>query len=228
MVVRKLILLILGAVFALGCQRQIKGTRSSISIQVPKSANAQGKTGGVGAMAAMPSDRKACYGVVISGGGLDDKSATCGPKGSLFLGFVEPGQVITADVEKGKNRTVELFAYLESVGQSDPCQQFSPSLSAQQAINTFKVGKADYVDMTSDTTEVTIIASFPGVGNHLAQELSLPVSCTTTSAGQGLPGFSISAGQSVATGTGYTLKGGFGKPLAGQTAAGTGFKLISR
>jgi hypothetical protein len=228
MVVRRLILLILSALFALGCQRQIKGTRSSISIQVPKSANAQGKTGGVGAMAAMPSDRKACYGVVISGGGLDDKSATCGPKGSLFLGFVEPGQVITADVEKGKNRTVELFAFLESVGQNDPCPQFAPNLSAQQAVNTFKVGKADFVDMTSDTTEVTIIASFPGVGNHLAQELSLPVSCTATAGGTNPLGFSISAGRGLATGAGMKLLGRFGKPVAGQVATGSGMKLISR
>lgn len=228
MVERKLILLILSTLFALGCQRQISGTRSSISIQVPKSANMNSKTGGVGAMAAMPSDRKACYGVVISGGGLDDRSATCGPKGSLFLGFVEPGQVITADVEKGKNRTVELFAFLEGVGQNDPCPQFAPSLSAQQAINTFKVGKADFVDMTADTTEVTITASFPGVANHVAQELSLPASCAGSTASSNPPGFSVSSGRSIATGTGYTLKGGFGKPLAGQVATGTGFKLISR
>lgn len=179
-------------------------------------------------MAAMPSNRKACYGVVISGGGLDDHSATCGPKGSLFLGFVEPGQVITADLEKGKGRTIELFAFLESVGQNDPCPQFGPNLSSQQAINTFKVGKADFVDMTADTTEVTITASFPGTNNHIAQELSLPASCVGSVTGENPPGFSISSGRSFATGTGYTLKGGVGKSSAGQTATGSGFKVISR
>ncbi len=228
MVERKLILLILSAVFALGCQRQISGSRSSISIQVPKAANTLNKAGGVGAMSAMPSDRKACYGVVVSGGGLEDHSATCGPKGSLFLGFVEPGQVITADIDKGKGRTVELFAYLESVGQNDPCPQFGANLSAQQAINTFRVGTASNIDMTAETTEVTITASFPGTSNHIAQELSLPASCSGVTAGGNPPGFSISSGRSSATGTGYTLIGRFGKPLAGQAATGTGFKLISR
>lgn len=226
---RKLVLIFMGSFCALGCQRDMSGGRSTLSIQVPAAANTLNKSGGVGAMATMPAGRKACYGVVVSGGGLNDHSATCGPKGSVFAGFVEPGGTVSVSLDKGKGRTVELFAFLENAGQDVPCPQLGPNLPAAQILNTFKVGSVSNVDMTAEVTEITITASFPGLSNTIAQELALPTSCSSSStAGAGPPGFSISSGRSAATGTGYTLLGGFGKPVNGQVATGTGFKLFSR
>lgn len=180
-------------------------------------------------MAAMPSDRKACYGVVISNGDLANTNGQCSPKGSIFIGFVEPGSIIEREVDKGKGRTVELFAFLQNVGQNDPCPQMGANLPPAQVNNTYRLGSVENVDMTADVTDITITASFPGVANTIAQELALPAACTSSGTVAASPAnFGISSGRSVATGTGYTLIGGFGKPAAGQVATGTGFKLISR
>src|SRR5690606_27352661 len=118
-------LFIAASIFSLGCQRQASQT-STITIRVPKAANMSRKSGGVGSMAALPSDRKSCYAVSVTGPGITmSPSHICAPPTGLRAGFVEPGAMIEMQVPKGKDRKIELFAFLQSPGQDLPCPVFA-------------------------------------------------------------------------------------------------------
>ncbi|MGE4132929.1 MAG: hypothetical protein AB7F86_14910 [Bdellovibrionales bacterium] len=218
---------ILIAVLTAGCSRKIKSDISKISIRAPKSLNAANKTGGVGAMAAMPSDRKACYAVSVTGSSIpSDRGNICNPTTGLRAGFVEPGGLIQLEVPRGPARKIELLAFLQPTGQNNPCPPFNAALTDSQLQNTFIVGTADNVDMSSDVVDVTIDASFPGLTQHIAQVLALPLTCSAA-VGDNPPGFHVSAGEMTATGTGLILKGRVGRAVA-NVASGGGITLKAK
>jgi hypothetical protein len=212
----------------LGCQRSPSNVHSKMSIRVPDAANRLNKTGGVGAMSAMPSDRKVCYGVNVTGLGVTGTPATnCSPATGLLGGFVDAGGSIEMQVTRGSKRTVELYAYLESPGQNSPCPKAIGPLPATDLAQIYKVGAAYNVDMSADETTVEILAEFPGLPNNIAQELALPAVCTATSGGAVAPGFHVSAGHQTATGTGIKMIGNVGHPVLQRTASGNGIQLVT-
>jgi hypothetical protein len=213
----------------LGCQREGKKNSSSISIVVPPAANSHNKTGGIGSMSTMPSDRKACYGVIISGPGLTPQPANaCSPPAAIRAGFVEPGATIEISVPKGSNRTVELFAFLQASGLDQPCPAFNPSLSAAQIAATYKLDSVSSIDMSGEVTRVTLNANFPGVANNYAVAMGLPATCTADSASPGNPNFSISNGRGVASNGAITLYGAVGRPVSGMSASNGAMTLKKR
>lgn len=211
------IMILIGAFCALGCQRDMSGGKSSITIRVPEAHNKLSKTGGVGAMAAMPSNRKACYGINVTGPGIPINSASCGPQSGILAGFVEPGATVEVSVPKGEGRTIELYAYLQNVGDNLPCPALGASLPAAHLLNTYSVGTATNVAMTAESTVVYIDASFPGVTNHLASTLSLPSTCTAGASptGPNKAGFQVAA----SAGMSWTQ---------GQTPATAPVRLLAR
>ena len=216
--VRRLWLLISGSMILLGCQRQVEKTSSTITIQIPEKMSA---------MAAMPANRKACYGVNVTALDLPTSPANaCAPPTSLRGGFVAAGSSIEMAVPKGLNRKVELFAYLQGIGQNLPCPLFGATLSATHLLNTYVVASATGVDMMNDVTVVELTADYPGDSNHIAQQFSLPASCTASVGGSGSPRFYVSVDQRVATGGGIKLLGGVGRPARG-VASGGGIKLVT-
>lgn len=219
-------ILFCGSLLSLGCQRESKKTSSSIIIQVPKAANALNKSGGVGALATMPADRKACYGIVLSGQGLANQTPTCAPPGATRAGFVEPGGVVEVTAPKGSGRTVELFAYLQNPGENNPCPGFSVNPSPTQVVATYKIGSVINVDMMADETHITIDASFPGLSNNYAMENSLPAFCSSGAAGPGGPALGqISSAQMAVSGSGVKLVGRVGGAWSNQVLTGSGVTL---
>ncbi len=185
------------------------------------------KSGGVGSMAALPSDRKACYAVSVTGPGITmSPSHICAPPTGLRAGFVEPGAMIEMQVPKGKDRKIELFAFLQSPGQDLPCPVFAAIIPPSQLTSIYKIGSAFPVDTSNDVTVVEITADFPGLSNHLAQQLSLPMACTAQPGQQNPPGFSVTLGRQIATGGGIKLIGGAGRPSRGR-ASGGGIQLVT-
>ena len=216
---RLLVLILISSFVTLGCQRDKAGGSSTITIQVPRALNTDNKTGGVGAMGALPSDRKVCYGVNVSGPGITVQPANaCSPPPSIRAGFVEPGTEVSVSVPKGSGRVVELFAFLGEPGQTAPCPAFSPSLSPTQILRTYKIGTASNIDISAEVTVVEITADFPGLSNNIAQQLSLPASCTAGGGQNNAPGFNTSSGRGIATNGTMKLYGGFGKPSPGRRA----------
>lgn len=214
-----------------GCQRApVNGGSGRLIIRAPKSLNAFNKTGGVGSMASMPSDRKACYGVRVTGKGIDDGATSqCNPLSGIRVGFVEPGKEIVVQVPKGPGRTVELYAYLLPTGSSDACpsQAFQSDLKPEYVVATYKIGVAPNLEVAQDTP-VDIVASFPGVSNTIASDLSLPAACTavTPAPSNNRPGLDVSSGKGVAVGATYRVIGSAGVLPPRQTATGSTYKLV--
>lgn len=219
----RLLVLILSLAFATGCSRSVpENSFSSVSIQVPKGLNK------IGSLAAMPPNQKACYGVNVSGPGIpSSRGNTCSPYTGIVGGFAEPGAVLETSVPKGRDRKIELLAYLQPVGQNLPCPKLGKSMSATQATSTFVVGTVYNVDMSSDITVVEITADFPGLTNHIAQQQSLPLTCGPND-GQNRPGFHVSGGMATASDGVYRMISRTGRPAGQQTASGGGFRMVTK
>jgi len=216
---RWLVLILICVSFSLGCSRQVEqGGRSVITIRVPSAKNTFNKSGGVGAMSAMPSDRKACYGINVTGPGIQGPSNMCHPSAGIMAGFVEPGVEVSVEVPKGPNRTIELVAYLQNTGDNLPCPGYSPNMPPARLAATYKVGSA-VTDVTGPTTEVTITADFPGLANTVASQLSLPASCTVAATPtNNTPGFDVLSGGGFANAGTINLSARIGAVKPGSEA----------
>lgn len=148
-----------------GCTRA-KSNSSHVTFQIPMQ----------GSLAAMPTDRTACYGINITGAGPANVNS-CSPSTGIIAGFAEAGQTIEASVPKGNTVAVELYLYLKPVGASAPCPTLLPVFAGDQLADTYLVGTASNIPIKDDETEVDIVANFPGLTQNIAQQLSLPTSC---------------------------------------------------
>lgn len=63
-----------------GCDRGLKGDSGRIVIQAPETF------GKVGALAALPLNRKVCYGVNVTNAGLIASTSTCSPPSEILVG----------------------------------------------------------------------------------------------------------------------------------------------
>ena len=222
------VIFILVSLTSIGCQREALDTNAVIKFQVPQANNTFNKAGSVGAMSAMPSNRKACYGVNITGPGIGTSKANlCSPSTGLTAGYVEPGANIELSVPRGSARKIEVFAFLQDVGQNNACSQFNPSMSAAELLNTYRIGSTT-VDIQSAVVEVNISMDFPGESNHLASLLTLPSSCTSTAGSPNRPGFGVNGLSGVASSGSVVLYGNVRLSGSGQSASNGSVKLIAQ
>ncbi len=220
---------IVGALLVLaGCDRGAKKDSSSIVIQAPNAGNPYTKTGGVGALAAMPTDRKVCYGVNVTAPDIAVTAPNeCSFRAGLLAGFVEPGATVELSVPKGSGRKVELYAFLQAVGENLPCPVLGPTLPADKLVSTYLVGVAEGINLQGDQVSVSIHASFPGLSQNIAQTLTFPSSCTAGAAPSAAHrSYFVSAATGTATGTGLKLKYRAGGFPGHQVLSGSGIKLI--
>lgn len=210
-----------GLLFALGCDRPT-GKSTKITIQAPA---AHGK---VGALAALPANRKACYGVNLIEPEVTGTPATqCNPRMGIVAGFKESGEQISVSVNKGSGRTLELYLFLEDTGANDPCPPMGQVLTPAQLLNTYLIGTVSNLTIEGTEQIVEITAVFPGVANYLAQTMAMPATCTVAANPIGPnPKFSVSSGMQMAVGTGVKLKARLGAAAPAQTLTGSGHKLI--
>ena len=158
----------------LGCARAPQS--SALVIKTPTQYSAQGKAMNQ-SMAVYPTtdNGQICYAVNVIGGGIEESSSACGPNKGKFAGTVMAGGSLSLDVPKGTGRTVELYLYMASTGES--CPQWEFTCSTQQNCRLYKVGSLTNVDMSGDVTNLTINASFPGWDQNVVTNSGSPLLC---------------------------------------------------
>lgn len=214
----RILVLIFMGFFTFGCQRDA-AVKSTLVIQAPKSSKISGQA------TPWPTNRKACFGINVTATDIPAvNSGSCSPPTGIVAGYVEPDQVLEANVPLGKSRKIDLYLYLQPLGQNNPCPSIGPSFSGTYLPNIYLIGSST-ADLANQVETVTINADFPGLSQNIAAQLSMPTTCTAGSAPPaGPPGFSVGASAGLATGTGYKLMGRVGGST-GNVLTGTGFKL---
>lgn len=167
---------LVGIAILFGCSRGIqRNSSTSIVLQVP-GASQNGSS--VGALASLPANRKACFGLNITASDIGSQPQTCGPNTGIVAGFVEPGGTIEVSVPKGSNRKFDLYLFLEAEGENVPCPSMATAWGGGVAIaSTYLVGSIEGVELDDDVETLNIDATFPGTSTNLAQQLNLPSSC---------------------------------------------------
>lgn len=207
------------ALSLVGCQRSVSNN-SALRIQLP-SASELGK---VSAFSSFPVGNKYCYGVSVTGPDINGYAGdSCAPKTGIVLGFAEAGSQLEVQVPKGHGRTVDVYVHIPA-STSDPCPNMSGNLSGQRSKDTYLVGTKTGVDTVDAVTTVTVQATFPGMTNHLASQLSMPTSCFPTLAAT--PMFRIrSSAATVTDGSTIYLRGRVGSLSEAGVATGGSYVL---
>ncbi len=203
--------------FLLSCTRQVKDT-SNVSIQTPNSSS------GIGTFAAMPASRKACYLVNITGPGISSGANSCHPQLGAAAGSVTLNQTLSLDVSKGINRTVDLYAYLQNVGEDLPCPTATEFFSAARLQNIYLVAQKTNVTLASSTEVISLTLNYPGDANTIVVQNSYSASCYALNTANPY-GFQISTSKGLSTGAGTKLYGRVGRPSTGAILTGTGIQL---
>lgn len=215
------IVILVCLVMVTACNRK-PGKTASISIQLSDSSQKAAAQG------AYTGNRKACYGINITGPGITSSSAQCSPATGIIAGFVTTGGTLEASVPYGSNRKFELYLFLQKDGENNPCPQLGSAFSKDQLLQTYLVGTAENINIDQPTLNLSITENFPGLTNNLAVNYSLPASCTKGPTYPSTPGFRSNLGSGVATGTGIRLIGHVGRVDSAQELTGTGIKLRAR
>jgi hypothetical protein len=166
-------LLIATALVLTSCTRPMSdgiSSSSRVSFVIPVGLGAQG--------VALPTDKKACYGVKVTGPGIVPMPQQCGANLGIYSGFVAEGGSLTVDVPKGDSRTFELVINL--VGLNDACPNWDESFGAttNQLQSTYVAGKTENVKIDQAEHTVMINLDFPGVANSVNLTQGL-VGCTS-------------------------------------------------
>ncbi len=224
-VVRLLTLGILFSVLSSACTRAGQdSSNSTLRIQTP--TRDQLFKSGVNSFAALPTDRRLCYGVSINGPGITGFTGSqCAPATGTVSGFVEEGQALEIFVARGENRNIELYMYTMPVGSTAPCPIMGANMQGTGLKSTYLVGSKTGVALLNDIETVEITLAFPGLSTSVATQLNTPISCTPGAAPAPFSGFHVSSGAGTVNGTGIKLLGRIGRPQSGTTATGTGLIL---
>lgn len=256
MIKRYSILFALGGTVLMGagCQRAAKEGSTAISIQMPSSAAIFGE--GPSAMSALPAGQKVCFGVSVTGPGINQLQASCSPTVGLVAGFVESGANVELSVPYGTDRNIDLYMYLMNAGESNPCPIMGQNLSGAALAQTYLVGSVSGIALQNEVETVSIPINFIGIDNNIAKHLQLPETClptvsnpvpspgTTPSPSPGtspspspgtIPGVAvfpstkrISNAAGVSAGSGIRLSGRINGAAPGVVATAPGIKLYRK
>lgn len=203
-----------------------KDSHSSLIIQTP--TRQQLNKSGLSTFSALPTDRKICYGVSIKGPGIEGfAGSSCAPATGIVGGFVEEGQPLEVFVNRGENRTLELYLFTLPVGSTAACPGMGQNMQGQGLKSTYLIGSKTGISILNDVETIEIAVSFPGLSSSVASQISAPASCTPGSAPD-RKGFHVSTAAGTLSGSGFKLKGRVGQPNSGTIATGSGYKLFGR
>lgn len=220
-VLLKLVIPIWALIFLAACTRA-KNPQSSIIIKTP--TRDELLKSGVSTFNEIE-QRKVCYGVNIYGVGISEFNNGCSPRTGVVSGFVEGGQSLEAVVNRGSDRTVELFVFLLPLGDSGACPTLGQNLNGTNATSTYLVGKVQNVNLINDTEIIPITVNFPGLQNHIALPYQNIASCGLPTPTTESIGSTVTSGGGTAVSADFILKGKIGKAKSGTTAIGGGFIL---
>lgn len=177
-----------------------------------------------GVFATIPAGRVACYGVSVKGSGIPlAPSSSCKPSAGAFLGFVASGQTIQGQVEKGTQRQIDVYLYLQGTGENAPCNTIG-SFSSVRPDRLYLIGTLNNITLEKDTETVNIPTTFPGEAQNLYAQNSYPSSCIPTTIAAA-SSYQVSIDYKTASAGGYILHGRAGRTNNGATLTGTGYIL---
>ncbi len=149
----------------IACDRPAGGDRANVTIQTPTRANLASK---IEAFATLPSNKRICFAVNVTGSGISSSSVDCGPTQGIVSGFVADGEAITLSLEKGSGRTFELFTYLAEPGATCPEWNSGFNSAKDNFKKTFSSGKTSNVTIQDLEQDVVINLDFPGETSSVA------------------------------------------------------------
>jgi len=210
------------------CSRPV-GEKSYLKIETPDAETLRSHKIGA-SNTSLPASRKVCYAVNITASDIPPKSAPCTPALGVFAGFIQEGGTIELEVPRGSGRQIDLYMYLLPQNNNGPCPQSTNSFAGLDLASLFLVGTQQNLDLSQDTQTVTIDVQFPGLTQHIGQQMNLPSSCVAQERTINKVGFSINTGSGFATHSVngnpvIQLKARIGLPYAGQMATGPNIKL---
>ena len=216
-----LVVLALTAVGLLSCQRAIEQD-SSISIVTPKSLESFNKAG---SLEAVPAGATLCYLISVTGPNIPlAVPNTCSPPLGLLSSVVKGGDTIVLNVPRGSSRKFELYLHLPG---TDSCPEITAPISSSLLASTYLIGSAKNVDINSDTVNLTITATFPGLSQNIAQQLSMPASCLPAAPSYQYLGLSVSSaqGKAISADASIKMEARIGRTQSAEVLTGTGYRL---
>lgn len=202
----------------LSCQRPDGGsTKLTLSF-----SGSSGSSQKIGTLSTFPTGKKLCFGVNILGSGLPNNSNSCGPTLGQAKGFVSDGQIIEMDVPKGIGRTIEAYLYVLPSGSNCPTTNGTSGLNPSLM---YKIATKENVDMSLDTTTVSLDATYPGDAHTLLADLSLPAACASTGGSSTTSTNYQFINRVVGTSAGIKLDARIGNSVQGVSATSAGVKL---
>lgn len=179
--------------------------------------------GKVGALATLPTNRKACFGVNVTADDISGAApSTCSPATGVVAGFKTSEEKIEASVKKGTSRKIDLYMYLQKEGVNQPCPSMGSRFASSMLSDLFLVASKSGVDFVNEVTEVEMTISFAGVANSLAS--SYPASCMAGNSSSSYP-IRIASDVNKVTGAGLMLRARVGAEPGGVVISGGGLKL---
>jgi len=174
----KIAVLILAAML-MSCTRASKPEVSSLKFDFSK-INEKGS--GLIPQSAIPSGSSVCYAVNVVASDIPGiLRHQCSPHLGVFAGFIAEAETLSVEVPFGKDREVQLYAFLPKPGS--PCigingKEGGPKIDPQ---SVFLVGKL--TNQIFDKAEITLPmpVNFPGTDHSIFADLRMGSSCLNTS-----------------------------------------------
>lgn len=135
---------------------------SKVSFTIPKGLSGLSVQG-----VSLPADKKACYGVKVTGPGIVPMPQQCGANLGVYSGFVAEGESLALEVPKGDSRVFELVVYLTGLNDACPLWNENFGSSTTQLQSTYIAGKAENIKLDQAEHTVVINFDFPGVANSV-------------------------------------------------------------
>lgn len=116
-----------------------------------------------------------CYILNVTGSGISSEVPNCRPSLGTHTSFLEPLSTATVEVEKGSDRSIELFGYIARTGET--CASIQGDFKDVPLNRLYRLAGVKGVNIDRETVTVTLTVAFPGVPTHLGLQDSMESSC---------------------------------------------------
>lgn len=167
-----LLLAVASVSILISCTRASKSEVSSLKFDFSKVSQ---KGGGIIPQSAIPTGSEVCYGVNVIASDLPVRNDRCAPKLGVFAGFISEAKELSVEVPFGKDREVQLYAYLPKAGST--CLDATQSNNGLDPKSIYLVGKLSNILFDQPEMTLAMPVSFPGVARSIYSELNMDSSC---------------------------------------------------
>jgi hypothetical protein len=146
------------------CDRP-QGDSSKLKITIPLSSKGTNSASSTSLFPSQTVGFTECYGVSVSGPGIETSEPACNLNLGVTSGMVAPGGNLTVMVPNGEGRIVRVFLYLSPVST---CPTLGSMISSKAFANLFKVGEVSGVAIKGDAS-VSVSVAFSGSEKSISE-----------------------------------------------------------